>query len=140
MEHLHYMATYLAYSIKAMIVFIVSFSAGRSGLHMRETIFGDQTIATIIYLYISFLNIFSVSCVHFLKSACFIRIVVTALLEYVDLFIKRCLNYPSWLFQNKFSLKPGWPMPFRPYLFLWHCIANIKLESRSFPSIATFYL
>ena len=49
---------------------------------------------------------------------------MTALLEYIDPFIKNCLNYPSWLFQNKFNLKPERPMPFRPYPFLWPCIVR----------------
>ena len=29
-----------------------------------------------------------VNCVHLIKSVCFIRVVMTALLEYIDLFIK----------------------------------------------------
>ena len=54
---------------------------------------------------------------------------MTALLEYIDLFIK------VGFFQSKFSQKPAQPLPFRPYPFLWPCI--LLLLSTTDAAIAT---
>ena len=69
-----------------------------------------------------------VNFVHLIKSVCFIRVVMTASLEYIDLFIK----------QNKFSQKPVRPLPFRPYHFLYSPELKYIQPARTVRSFVTW--